>query len=79
MTQDLVAFRYFCSYLPGVFVSVVFDGTDGAIGFMQAVDTLDDITIAGLVLVFVVAGMRVLDFVLELVFGVILKNMIEIG
>lgn len=51
-------------------VRVVLDGADGSVSLMQAVDALDDITVAGLMLIFVVTGVRILHFVFVLVFGV---------
>ena len=56
--------------LPSLLVSVVLHNPDGAIGLVQAVHALHDVTVAGLVLGLLVAGVRVLHFVRELVFGV---------
>lgn len=54
-------------------VTVVFNVSDGAIGLVQSVVTLDDITITVLMLGLDVSGVGVLYLVSELVFGVRLK------
>ncbi|CAH1644462.1 unnamed protein product [Spodoptera littoralis] len=53
-----------------VLVSGILNGTDGAVGVVQAVHALHVLTVTRLVLVLVVTGVRVLDFVFILVFGV---------
>ena len=55
-------------------VSGVFNSADGAIGVMEAVHALNVLAVARLMLVLVVAGVGVLDFVLVLVFGVSLED-----
>lgn len=60
-------------FLPRVLVTVVFNVSDGAIGLVQSVVTLDDITITVLMLGLDVSGVGVLYLVSELVFGVRLK------
>lgn len=59
--------------LPGMFVSMVVNMSDGTIRFMQRVHSLNAVTIAVLVLFLVVFGVRVLHFVLEFIFRMRLK------
>ncbi|KAF4527593.1 hypothetical protein B566_EDAN016392 [Ephemera danica] len=51
-------------------ISGVVHGAGGAIGLQQAVVSLDHVTVAGLALALLVAGVRVSNAVLEAVFGV---------
>jgi hypothetical protein len=55
-----------------VVVTVVVDVPDGAVGLVQGVVPLHDITVAVLVLALDVAGVVVLYLVLKLIFGVCL-------
>lgn len=53
-----------------VLVGRVLDNTSGSVRFLQRVSALDDIAVAALPLLLVVAGVRVLDAIVELVLGV---------
>ena len=55
----------------------VLNGTDGAIRIVQAVHALNVLTVAGLVLVLVVAGVRVFNLVLVFVFRVGLETYLK--
>ena len=55
-------------------ISGVVHGAGGAIGLQQAVVSLDHVTVAGLALALLVAGVRVSNAVLEAVFGVGLRG-----
>lgn len=61
--------------LPTVLVTMVVDLPDGTVRLMQRVEALYDIAVARLVLGLVVAGVRVLNFISEVVFGVCLQIM----
>lgn len=56
--------------LPAVLITMVVDLPDGTIRLVQRVEALHDVTVARLVLRLVVAGVRILYFVREVVFGV---------
>lgn len=56
-----------------VLVGGVFHGSDGAIGFMQAVGTLHHVSVPGLPLTLGVSGFVIADAVIEVVFGIGLK------
>jgi hypothetical protein len=63
-----------------VLVGGVLDGADGAVGVVNGVLALDNVTVAGFPLVLEVSGMRVVHCVVKLVLGVGLKfyaNLVE--
>jgi hypothetical protein len=60
--------------LPRVFVPVVVDVPDGAVGLVQGVVPLHNITVAVLVLALDVTAVVVLHLVLELIFGMSLLH-----
>jgi hypothetical protein len=57
-----------------VLVDGVFHSSDGAIGFMQAVCTLDDVSVPGFPLALRVSGFVITDTVIEVVLGIGLKS-----
>lgn len=65
--------------LPAVLVTMVVDLPDGTVRLMQRVEALYDIAVARLVLGLVVAGVRVLNFISEVVFGVCLQTMYRVN
>lgn len=56
-----------------VLVGGVFHSSDGAIGFMQAVSTLDHVSVSRFPLTLGVSGFVVTDAIIEVVFGIGLK------
>lgn len=52
-------------------VGCVMDLPDGSVGFLQLVESLDDVAVPRLVLALDVVGMWVVNAVFELVFGVV--------
>lgn len=69
MNYRLATVTVLLLYLPVVIISGVFHLADGSVGLHQGIVSVDNITVAGLMLGFQIASMRVRYRILKFIFG----------